>query len=588
VKPLWFGSEERPLFGWLHVPESGQARGAVLLSPTLGIEAVSAHRAYRRLADRLAEAGFASLRFDYDGTGDSAGRSDDPGRVAAWLESIRMGVDLMRSLGLARTSVIGMRVGATLVAATFGAGPATIDDLVLWDPCASGRTFLREQGALWSFALGTRRNDDGSIETPGLVYEKDTVADLSSLAIANTDGPMAEGILVLMRSDRKGDRRMNERLEMPNVERKAIVGQEDLVDAEPAAAIVPDDTIELMVEWISTRAAASPTSIIDPDDVGRMRAIVATSPTGEPIDERPVSLGPLGLFGIVTSQCHSEGGIVALHDGPAPAQSFVEWRQPPTIVLLNAGLIDHVGPARLWVQLGRSWAGAGFRVVRFDLSGIGDSPVRMGQPGQVVYPPEALDDIRDVLRDVLPDDPSNAILVGLSSGGFHAVHDAMAHKVRGVCVMNPTLAFARSNLGADAPPRPQADPVETHGKQTVLKRMVRALLVHDWLDSALEHIPDSAWWLVNRIAVEPPPARKLSRVVDAGVDLFVIAGKEEARVLTRGEGRTMRLMRRTGRFHMEVIPVLEHTLFERHGRDLTIRLLTEYVLDSYGPSIPEN
>ena len=103
MRPLWFGSEDRPLFGWLHVPEDKLARGCVLLNPPLGIEAVSAHAAYRRLADRLAEVGFAVLRFDYDGTGDSAGQTHDPGRVAAWLGSIREAEDLMRGLGLGRT-----------------------------------------------------------------------------------------------------------------------------------------------------------------------------------------------------------------------------------------------------------------------------------------------------------------------------------------------------------------------------------------------------------------------------------------------------------------------------------------------------
>jgi alpha-beta hydrolase superfamily lysophospholipase len=176
VKPLWFGPEDRPLFGWVHAPASGQVRGAVVLAPTLGIEAVNARYAYKDLADALADAGFAAIRFDYDGTGDSAGVLDDPGRVDAWLHSLRTAIELVKGLALGRVSVVGLRIGATLAAEVLGSGPASIDDLVLWDPCASGRTFLREQSALWSFALGAERVNDGSIETPGMLYSPDTAS----------------------------------------------------------------------------------------------------------------------------------------------------------------------------------------------------------------------------------------------------------------------------------------------------------------------------------------------------------------------------------------------------------------------------
>ncbi len=361
MRPLWFGAEDRPLFGWLHVPENKLVRGGVLLNPPLGIEAVSAHAAYRRLADRLAEVGFAVLRFDYDGTGDSAGQTHDPGRVAAWLRSIREAEALMRGLGLGRLSVIGMRVGATLVAEAFGSGPPVLDDLVLWDPCASGRTFLREQGALWSFAFGARSNDDGSIETPGLVFDKDTVADLSSITIADSEGPLAKGVLLLMRANRKGDRRMNERLGLPHVEKQTILGQEEFVDVTPDAAILPVETIEIIVEWLTARAAEGPLVPVDPDVVGRDRAVVGSTPSGTPIEEHALSLGPLGLFGIMTSQRDDRDGVVQISADSFFRESPAKPGEPPTLFFFNAGIIDHVGPSRLWVQLSRAWAASGFR-----------------------------------------------------------------------------------------------------------------------------------------------------------------------------------------------------------------------------------
>jgi pimeloyl-ACP methyl ester carboxylesterase len=557
VKPLWFGPEDRSLFGWLHGPESRLARGGVVLSPTIGLEAVSAHYGYRRLADRLADAGFVALRFDYPGTGDSAGGSNDEGLVAAWLGSIRTAVDLLEAMGLGRVSVIGMRMGATLVAETFGWGPARIDDVVLWDPCASGRAFLRDQSALSSFALGSRTNHDGSIETPGVVYDPGTVADLSAVAIANADGPLAEGVLLLTRSSRKVEGRMHERLALAHVHRETIRGQEQFVDVEPELARPPEATIETIVGWLSVRAAASPLVSVDINAVGRTRAMVGTAVDGVSVEEGLVSLGPHGLFGIVSARA----------DPKEPSPHL------PVILFLNAGSSSHVGPARLWVQLGREWAGSGFRVIRFDLGGIGDSPVRNGAPGPEVWAAEALDDLVDVLRDVAPGDPSNAVLVGLCSGAYHAVEGAIATQVRGVCVVNPMLVFLPPEDGKlDGRRQASAAP----------KRWARSLPGHYLVGRLGDRLPSVVWRMINRLAVEATPARSLSKVLDGGVeDVFVIAGDYEARLLTRGEDRTLRRLRETGRFRMEIIPDLEHSLFERHGRELATRLLTEHVLVSY-------
>ncbi|HYP63043.1 MAG TPA: hypothetical protein VEQ16_04110, partial [Acidocella sp.] len=74
-------------FGWFHPASSGRAGAAVLLCPGASQDFSNGYRPFRLLAARLAEAGYATLRFDYPGTGDSA----EPGSAnlwAAWQESI--------------------------------------------------------------------------------------------------------------------------------------------------------------------------------------------------------------------------------------------------------------------------------------------------------------------------------------------------------------------------------------------------------------------------------------------------------------------------------------------------------------------
>ena len=75
---LFFGSSARQLFGAYHTPPSTVAeRGGAVLCPSWGSEYQASHRILRRLATRLSESGYHVLRFDYYGTGDSAGGRDE-------------------------------------------------------------------------------------------------------------------------------------------------------------------------------------------------------------------------------------------------------------------------------------------------------------------------------------------------------------------------------------------------------------------------------------------------------------------------------------------------------------------------------
>lgn len=72
-------------------------------------------------------------------------------------------------------------------------------------------------------------------------------------------------------------------------------------------------------------------------------------------------------------------GIVTL---PEAAERDSEM---PALLLLNSGTIHRIGPGRLYAKLARALARKGFLVLRFDLSGIGDSSARRDDP----RPPEA-------------------------------------------------------------------------------------------------------------------------------------------------------------------------------------------------------
>ena len=205
AQPIWFGEKERPAFGWLHLPPGGVSRGGVLVCPPIGRDYLQGHYALRLLAESLADAGFSVLRFDYDGTGNSAGDNLDPNRVESWLATVRHAVQLLREMGNVDLSAVGMRIGS-LLATTVSASGAALDQLVLWDPCVSGRAFLREESALYSLLTGdievTPLLSDGSLETSGMIYDAATVSELRTLDVAQLPRPFARRVLTLVRSDR--------------------------------------------------------------------------------------------------------------------------------------------------------------------------------------------------------------------------------------------------------------------------------------------------------------------------------------------------------------------------------------------------
>ena len=78
MKPIFFGDSKRKLYG-VYAPPTGASRRshAVLLCYPGLQEYGTSHWSFRRLSAMLAREGHHVLRFDYFGTGDSAGNVED-------------------------------------------------------------------------------------------------------------------------------------------------------------------------------------------------------------------------------------------------------------------------------------------------------------------------------------------------------------------------------------------------------------------------------------------------------------------------------------------------------------------------------
>jgi dienelactone hydrolase len=110
----------------------------------------------------------------------------------------------------------------------------------------------------------------------------------------------------------------------------------------------------------------------------------------------------------------------------------------PTVVILNSGIVHRVGANRMSVTLARALAASGHAVLRFDLSGIGDSEARTeGLP-----PIEAgLADIGEAL-DALESSRGarRFILAGLCAGADLALLQAHRdRRVVGAVLLDPSM-----------------------------------------------------------------------------------------------------------------------------------------------------
>jgi alpha-beta hydrolase superfamily lysophospholipase len=438
---IYFEAGGRWLFGFYHPPREGLWRGlGVVLCNPIGTDQTRSDRTYRHLAEQLAAAGFACLRFDLFATGDSGGGELEAGLVRAWLDDIEAAcAELRRCSGAAGIALVGLRLGASL-AMTLAAERGGVDSLVLWSPCLSGTAFVAELTKLHKLytriephlAMAPPPRADGE-EALGCFLPRGLIDDLSRIDLLQTSRPVPR-TLVIDGGNLPGRDALVARLRdlgaAPTL--RTHPGHKFLVTVSHRS-LVPQEVLDSIVSWLCD---AYPATV-----------------TGQPPRQAPGGQSPSGERALVFGDKHPLFGILTAAD-PARARS-----ERPAIVLSNAGCVNRAGPHRLYVKMARRWAQLGFDVLRVDLSGIGDSPAAAGVEENVNYPPSALDDLGEAMTAV---GAQRIIVAGLCSGGDFAfqlgIHDP---RVAAAWLLNPrtfgVLALAAVESGA--PPTTPVDEV---------------------------------------------------------------------------------------------------------------------------------
>jgi hypothetical protein len=95
----------------------------------------------------------------------------------------------------------------------------------------------------------------------------------------------------------------------------------------------------------------------------------------------------------------------------------------PVVIILNSGIMHHVGACRLSVKLARAVAARSLLAVRFDYSGIGDSEPRRGSDSFEEVSPRECGEVMDYIEKTRGS--KRFILYGLCSGADAAYNTAL-------------------------------------------------------------------------------------------------------------------------------------------------------------------
>lgn len=136
------GVDGERLFAFLHLPAGSCKAGALICAP-LAEEKLWSHRVLVSFARELAREGYAVLRFDFRGEGDSD-RSFEESSLTTRVEDTRLAIgELRRHLAAdGQVTLVGLRLGAS-VAALASAGRTDVHRLVLWEPVTDGADYLQ-------------------------------------------------------------------------------------------------------------------------------------------------------------------------------------------------------------------------------------------------------------------------------------------------------------------------------------------------------------------------------------------------------------------------------------------------------------
>lgn len=369
----WLTIGGRATAAHVHLPEGGQAWGAVLLVPPPGREHLITFRALRSVAVSLADHGFVAVRVDLTGDGESCRAESVDDLAEAWREDVAAALTLARQLVPgAPVSVIGLRVGAALAAEV----PADLRDRVLaWEPVSPRR---------WVRTMQTMR----------------TLA----VAVPTVDPTVGTELLggVLTAQQRQGILR----LKAPDGSEPGVITRHEprpgastgLYATDVAHATTPQEALREIPASLPRAQRPVPVAEWEPRRVVEVRHHEAV------VRLEFVDVGPHRLTGTLTTP-------VEPGDGEA--------------VLFVAGSVEpRGGPSGLWTMSALDLAARGHTALRVDRRGSGELSDPSSPREPMPYTNRGPADYRAAAAWLRERSGTDLVAVGICAGSWHAARAA--------------------------------------------------------------------------------------------------------------------------------------------------------------------
>ena len=222
MHPYYFGDSKRPLYGVYDPPRSARMLDqGVLLCYPLAQEYMRSHWAFRQLVSQLAKTGLHCMRFDFYGSGDSAGASVD-GSMAQWHNDVETGLTELKDMaGISKVSLVGLRFGAA-IAATAPVQAHKVKNLVLWDPVVNGAAYMDNLRRLHDSMLKHHKHyknpwlksvNGEPTEIFGFTFSERMLGDIQALDLLDRKEFSAEGVYLFVSEERPEYRALKAHLE---------------------------------------------------------------------------------------------------------------------------------------------------------------------------------------------------------------------------------------------------------------------------------------------------------------------------------------------------------------------------------------
>ncbi len=448
----------------LFQPARGGALDTVVVfaSPWALEELCTTRKFWRIIAEKLADRGLASFRFDWPGTGDALDTADFSKGLEVWRAALIEAAQKARALsGAGKVVVIGQSFGAAVAAQT---GPRIdgLEAMALLAPVISGRFYSREL-AIWSNMVDAdlgltdaQRVKDG-VAIASFRLQPEIAAELRKLDLTALAERPAPRCLVLARVDRPSDADFCAHLEKLGAEvRSEPFADYDKLISNPLLVRLPVEVGDRLVDWAAEIAGATPAAN-RPDESGRGGVL-----TGDGFVEEGVNFGRGGRL----------SGVLCRPDG---------LRRGAPVVFVSASYDRRIGWGRTTVDMARRLARDGIASLRFDIADAGDSPPNPGRPEEVLYTQAPQEDLGEALDFLDAAGLGRPVVAGRCSGAYIGFHGALEDaRVCGAVLANPIAFYWAPGRSLSQLVRQSGRTLEDYGSRALrldtFKRLLRGEL----------------------------------------------------------------------------------------------------------------